>query len=229
MLTAFACTKTAVNLDKESLLSYFPLAIGNAITYKLDSTRYVQLGSGKEVHSYIIKDTVEKIITETSSSKTYRIGRLMRNEFDTTIWNRMATYYLTIDSAKLELMESNKKYIQLVSPVKDGLSWNRNVYNADTLKAAYSNTSKSVNINNLIIPASTTLLLKNDTILDPKNKQQYSAIYHWKEIYGKNIGLIFLEKTEEIWQPPNVNSKTGYYDETSYHIKISFLKDNFRR
>ena len=105
------CTKSVETLEGSDVFTYFPVAIGNAITYSLDSTRYIQVGAEKEIRSYIIKDSVETLTNETAKSKTYRIARLVRNEFDSTLWTRLSTYYITIDSSRLELMESNKKYL----------------------------------------------------------------------------------------------------------------------
>jgi hypothetical protein len=55
----------------------------------------------------------------------------------------------------------------------------------------------------------------------------YAEILFSKEVYAKNIGLVYKEFIHETWQPPNANLVNGYYEEGSYGIKLSLIKHNF--
>ena len=61
----------------------------------------------------------------------------------------------------------------------------------------------------------------------PNDKKMYAEILYSKEVYAKNIGLVYKEFTHETWQPPNANLVNGYYEEGSYGIKLSVIKHNF--
>ena len=82
-------------------------------------------------------------------------------------------------------------------------------------------------INGNTFKETVSVFQKNDTIGNPNDKKMYAEILYSKEVYAKNIGLVYKEFTHETWQPPNANLVNGYYEEGSYGIKLSVIKHNF--
>jgi len=78
-----------------------PLEVGKYIMYQLDSTVFTNLGTKKEIHSYIIKDTTEAIVSDNLGRKAFRISRLIRNKIDTTSWLHIDSYLAIADSTRL--------------------------------------------------------------------------------------------------------------------------------
>jgi hypothetical protein len=44
-----------------------------------------------------------------------------------------------------------------------------------------------------------------------------------KEIYAKEVGLVYKELLKQTWQPPNSNNPNGYFEEGSFGIKLTIL------
>ena len=218
-ISTWSCNKTVEVLESKSVQSYMPLGIGKFIVYNLDSTVYTNLGTKIEIHSYQIKDTVQSATTDNLGRIVYRISRLLRSQVDTNNWKNIFTYNAIIYSSKIEIIESNQKYLKLMMPIKEGFSWKGNTYvNTVTYPELqflnnweynYQDVNKSITINN------------------PANKNIYSEINYSKEIFAENIGLVFKEFKHQVWQPGNANNSSGYYEENSYGIKMSILRHNF--
>lgn len=232
-----SCKKSFDVISSEEVSNYIPLQVGKYIIYQLDSTVYTNLGSTKEIHSYIIKDTIQSITTDNLGRKAYRILRFQRSSSDTNNWTHLDAYLAIADSTSLEWIESNKRFIKMKAPIKNGFSWKGNSYintisfpDATFLNGwtyTYDKINTPLKLNNIIIPSTISILQNNDTIGNPSNKKVYSEINYSKEIYGRNIGLIFKEFTHQVWQPGNANNPSGYFEESSYGIKFSILRHNF--
>jgi len=226
---SFGCSK--------SIRSYMPLEIGKFIVYNLDSTVYTNLGSKIEVRSYQIKDTIQSFTTDNLGRKVYRISRLMRSQIDSNNWLNIYTYNAIADSTRLEIIEANQRYLKLMLPIKEGFSWKGNTY-INTIsnpelqflniwEYRYMNVQKNISINNIGFSNTVSVLQRNDTINNPTNKNVFSEINYSKEVFAENIGLVFKEFKHQVWQPPNANNNTGYFEDNSYGIKMSILRHNF--
>ena len=238
MLTGFtSCQKSYDIILSEKVNSYVPMEIGKYIIYQLDSTVFTNLGTTKEIHSYVIKDTIQSTITDNLGRKAFRILRMIRNSSDTNNWSIIDAYLVIADSTSLEWIESNKRFIKMKTPIRNGFSWKGNTYiNTINFPEAtflhdwtyiYDKINTPIKLNNIIIPSTISILQRNDTIGDPFNKKVYSEINYSKEMYGRGIGLIFKEFTHQVWQPGNANNASGYYESNSYGIKFSILRHNF--
>lgn len=108
-----ACQKESEIFKTEKIRDYYPLQVGKFITYKLDSTVYVNLSTVKEVHSYVIQDKIDAIIQDNLGRPSYKVKRLIRSNVDTTKWNDLSSYLVTYDSTQLELVQDNLRYIKL--------------------------------------------------------------------------------------------------------------------
>lgn len=237
IISLWGCQKSNDIMLSDKVQLFIPLEIGKYITYKLDSTVYTNLGSTQEIHSYIIKDTIQSTTTDNLGRTAFRISRLRRNNIDTNNWEHIDTYLAITDSTKLEIIESNQRYLKLLAPIKDAFNWKGNTY-INTISGnglqflhnwdyTYDNVNEPMKINTLNLNATVSVLQRNDTIGNPSNKNNYSEINYSKEIYAKNIGLVFKEFKHQVWQPANANNPSGYFDENSYGIKISILGHNF--
>ena len=72
-ITIISCTKETANIELPIISTYYPLEVGKSITYKLDSTVYLNLGTIKEIRSYIIQDRVDAIINDNSGRPSYKV------------------------------------------------------------------------------------------------------------------------------------------------------------
>jgi hypothetical protein len=235
-ITIISCTKETANIELPIISTYYPLEVGKSITYKLDSTVYLNLGTIKEIRSYIIQDRVDAIINDNSGRPSYKVKRMLRNSSDSTKWQDLTSYLVTIDEKQLELVDKNLRFIILKEPIRDNFSWKGNSFIntisfpefqfLDQWEYKYENVGKPFLVNGQTFPETISIIQQVDTLGSPQNKSFYYEIIIAKEVYAKNIGLISKEFFHETWQPPNANSNIGYYEANSYGIKLSIIKSN---
>jgi phage pi2 protein 07 len=223
LISTASCNKSTEVLNTKSIQTFMPLEIGKYILYNLDSTVYTNLGTKIEIRSYQIKDTIQTVTTDNLGRKVFRISRLLRSNTDSNNWKNIFTYNAILDSTKLEIIESNQRYLKLMLPIKEGFNWKGNTY-VNTVSSPdlqflnnweyrYLDVDKSITINNVRFNNTISVLQRNDTINNPSNKNVLSEINYSKEIFAENIGLVFKEFKHQVWQPPNANSNSGYYEE----------------
>lgn len=231
--TLTSCEKQSVLINPTPIEAYFPIQKGSTITYRLDSTIYNEVNNTKTISTHIVRDVLDTSLTDNLGVINFLYKRSIRNKLDTTKWDLLLTYRITIDSSKLILTENNLRFIKLVSPLREGFSWKGNSYintaeNTDlSYFADWQYTYGKINIpetiNNIDFAETITVMQKNDTIGNPSDRRQYAAIVYAKEIYAKQVGLVFKELVKETWQPPNSNNPNGYFEKNSFGIKLSLI------
>lgn len=232
-LAFLSCEKQSTQLNFESIEDYFPIQKRESLTYRLDSTIYNELNNTKTISTNIIRDVLDTSITDNLGKINYIYKRSIRNKIDTTKWELLLTYRVTIDSSKLVITENNLRFIKLVAPLREGISWKGNSFiniNENTGQPDFADweyTYGQINIpetiNYIKFSETVSVVQKNDTIGNPQDRKQYSAISYAKEIYAKETGLVYKELVKETWQPPNSNNPNGYFEKNSYGIKLSVL------
>lgn len=232
-----SCKKETEILSTEPINSYYPLSIGNSITYSIDSTTYINFGTEKVVRSYLIKDVVDSMIIDNLGRNSYKIRRKLRSNADTTIWDDISSYLVTQHDGRLELIQDNQRYLKLLEPIKDNFEWNGNSFintisnpelqYLDQWRYYYTDVGMPFTTNNVNFPETITIIQRNDVLGDTLNKDNYFEVNYSKEVYAKGIGLIFKEFLHEAWQPKNAGSSTGYFESNSYGIKLTIVERNF--
>lgn len=233
VLFFIGCQKQTVELSFDSINNYFPIKKGTALTYRFDSTSYNGVNNAKLTNSYIVRDVLDSSITDNLGKTTYIFKRSVRSKLDTTKWDLLLTYRASIDSSKLYITENNLRFIKMVSPIREGLTWKGNSFintNENTGLAYYENwdytygkLNDPFSINNNSFASTLTVLQKSDTIGNPTDRKQYSSLLFSKEVYAKDIGLVYKEFLKETWQPANSNNPNGYFEKDSYGIKLTIL------
>ena len=230
------CGKETDSLETELISDYYPLQVGKFITYRLDSTVYVNLNTVKEVHSYIVQDWVDAEITDNQGRKAYRIRRMMRSNTDTTIWTDNATFLVTPLDKSLEYLDNNLRFIKLQAPVRNDFTWKGNSYiNSftdetlqflDNWEYFYENVGEPFTLGTVGFPETVTVEQQDEVVNDPNDKTSIYSIDRAYEIYAKNIGLVYKEFLHEFWQPSNGTCPTGCYEPTSYGIRLIYINHN---
>lgn len=229
------CSKETEELRVTPVHEYYPLEVGKYMTYRLDSTVYVNLNTVKEVHTYIIQDFVDSMITDNLGRPSYRIRRMIRSNDDTTVWTDNATFIVTPLDKSIELIENNLRYIKLKAPVTEGYTWRGNSYinsysnpdlqYLDNWEYYYENVDQPYS--GTVPYAETITIQQRDEVLgNPNNKAFYFEINQGREIYAKGIGLVYRHFLHEAWQSPNITSPAGYYEPNSYGVTLTLLNHN---
>lgn len=207
-----SCKKQDEILDAEKIEDYYPLQIGKYITYTLDSTVYINLGTKKETRSYVIQDKIDSVITDNLGRPSYRIKRMIRSNTNSAQWINLTSFLVTPDSMRIEMVEDNQRYIKMIEPIRNGFGWNGHVYinttsfpelqYLDQWRYEYQDVKMPKQYNSLSFPETITIEQRSDTLGNPSNKSFFFEVNIAKEVYAKKVGLVFKEFLHEAWQPP---------------------------
>jgi hypothetical protein len=217
----------AANMD-----AYYPLQVGKYITYRLDSTVYVNLNTKREVHTYIVQDKIDAIIKDNLGNDAYRIRRTIRSNTDTTVWTDNATFLVSQNRQKTELLDNNIRFIKLINPVKEFQSWfgNSQINTVDQTLRFYENweyfyeqVGTPYTVNNKTFPETITVNQIDEVDGNPGSQNNAYTIKKSIEVYAKGVGLIYKDFLHEAWQ---VTPKPNF-QENSYGIRLTLLNHNF--
>lgn len=136
LITFSGCVKkfdTANENDykPERLTEIFPLQTGKYITYQLDSTVFTNFGTNTETHSYQEKDVIDAPVTDALGRQSYRVYRFIRDLAGTQPWQSNGSYFITLLSDQVEVVDNNQRYVKVHLPIKKDFSWSGNQYLAD--------------------------------------------------------------------------------------------------
>lgn len=158
----------------------------NAFTGKNDSFHYE------------IKETLDTFFLDNMQDTAARII-ISHRANDSSVWTPYKALYIKCNSLYAERVEENIRYIKLSYPLNFEKIWNSNALN--TLKENilfYTGINTSVNIGTINYDSS--LIVEAEPIHNPFEDFEY------KEIYGKNYGLLYLRRSNLFLQQ---NKKSG--------------------
>lgn len=213
-----------------NMKDYYPLQLGKYITYKLDSTVFINLNTVRVVRSYVVKDIVDYKFQDAMGNDVYRIRRMMRDNNDTTLWFDNATFLVTQTARTTEFTENNLRFIKLVNPVKLFGNWDGNAYidlNDDFLDFYaewdyfYETVDEPFTIGGKTFDNTITVNQVNTIDGDTTNFRVLHEVKRSKEVYAKGIGLVYRDFYHAFWQPI-----IQAYQPNSYGIRMTILNHN---
>jgi len=203
-LMLIRCNKTET-LGTAAIPDYTNLAVGKFVIYKLDSTVALPFGAGFTVNSYLVKDSVDAIVTDNINRPGYHIVRYTWDSVGHQ-WNNSNTFYAVQTGKTFEYTENNLRQTRLVSPIADNVSWQGNsfmgsspfnfVSNDDNYldwTFSYSNVGHPFKVGNLNFDTTITVVQydsANNKPFYPNSISNYSKSY---EVYAKGVGKIFQD------------------------------------
>ena len=76
ILIMFSCNKSNP-LITDTPADYYPMHVGNYIIYRMDSLKFINVGSQDSVISYLAKEVVEDSITDNLGRPSFRVVRYL--------------------------------------------------------------------------------------------------------------------------------------------------------
>ena len=179
---------------------YAPVSVGHYVIYDVDSIRYNYLAPDTQlidtIH-YQLREFMQDTFRDNLGNISYRIE--LSKRYDTlTSWNVVnRAWYSTLSRNTYEKNEDDLRFIKLVFPPVDGITWRGNSYlptsdtNSTTYKAyaGWVYTYSSVNhwsiVNGLTFDSTLVVTeVDNENLIDKKLS---------RETYAKHVGLIYKE------------------------------------
>lgn len=250
VILIFSCNKKAdfdtTDFQQQRLFEMIiPLQKGKYITYRVDSTVFTNFGRTTEIHSYLVKHIVDTLITDNLGRPSYRVFTYISDTAGIQPWQPIGSYFITVLSDRVEVIEDNMRVIKIHVPVRDGNTWKGNSYLAED---PYSPTYNFSNDDNMadwnftfdggLQPSSTIqnntytnvyTITEDDDVDSSTAPSDYGSVTVAREMYSKNVGLIFRELTMWEQQPnPSGNPPNVTYDpfRVGFGIKMWMVDHN---
>jgi hypothetical protein len=237
-----SCDNKKETLEVESPQSYLmPLQPGKSITYRLDSTIFLQAGRKEETHSYQEKHIIDAVITDNLGRTSYKIYRFLRDVDGTQPWKPTGTFVITPLTNTVEVIEDNMRVVALAGPIREGQTWKGNRYLASEPYAFLHNFSNDNNMGewdftieslgqtetindkkiNDVLTVSHEDELVNVPIIDPS---AFASKTVSLDKYAKGIGLVYQQHILWEYQPSTGSGTTAYY--VGFGVTRSLLEHN---
>lgn len=233
------CKKESETLQPVLPKEYVSPQSGKYITYRLDSTVFVDFGLTKVVRSYQEKHVVDSLLTDNLGRPSYRVYRYLRDTAGTTAWKPGGSFWITAVANNVDVIENNLRVLKLTTPVEEGTTWKGNrflpddAYNAfydfsndDGMadwEFSYTATDDNVTLGGKPYANVATVLQTDESTNAPVNN---SSLYGFKnyglEKYAKGLGLIYQEFIMWEYQPPS-SPRPGY---RGFGVKRSVIDHN---
>lgn len=241
-----SCEKKTEQIETGPPLSdYLPLQVGKYITYRLDSSIFTNFGTQNATHSYEEKQVVDAKVPDASGRDSYRILRFLRDTSGTQPWTSAGTYFITPTDRTIEVIDNNLRFVKLVFPIKLDNTWKGNRYLPDEAYSSlysfsndflmddwdytYSSVDGSLNVKGKTYNDVLTVDGIDEVWnADPKTFNVISDAIGYvnrvKDVYAKNLGLIYQEFIMWEYQPANASNPVGV--KIGFGIKRSIIDHN---
>ncbi len=222
------CKKTDSNLvdfGKE----YFPIEVGFWQEYQVDSITFSDFTNPVSVDtaSYQIKETIESSFLDLNLEENFRIEQFKKTS--STAYSIENIFSLKPTTTNIQKVENDLRFIKMVFPVVEGKSWNGNIYIDVTDEATldflnvqkypweyiYTEVNATQQIGAFTFDSCVTIIQIDDENLFEK---KYS-----KEIYAKNVGLVYKELMILETQAPPSSASFEERAENGFILKYTIL------
>lgn len=215
-----SCRKQTIQPPPTDLgWDFQPLNKGHFVVYDVDSIIYDDFNKTIDTFRSEIKDEIGDKFQDDQGRDSYYITRYGRKDASFP-WQVVHIFYITQDNFKLEWKENNLRFIKMVYPTKLNKKWKGNKYmptqtNSDLgwlddwdyrysdVLATFNTGSKSYKNAHIIDQA--------DYIEgDPTNVNAFSAQTYSREVFAKNVGMIYRKVTRWEYQPSGAKFRSGF-------------------
>ncbi|MFK8005893.1 MAG: hypothetical protein AB8H03_05965 [Saprospiraceae bacterium] len=206
--THFSCNENTVaeNLIVKKGFDYYPLEIGNYITYQLDSIVYRgQSGSDcnfiQDTASHFLREEVIDIFEDNSGVVNYIMERYI-SQHQNGPWQVADVWNIKKTETQVERVEENLRFIKAVFPVREGTGWNGNTFFQDTTTVLggetidfYKHWSDQYEYESVDLPEEFNGIMFDSVMTVIQSEASENKINHRVSIekYARGVGLIYKE------------------------------------
>ena len=209
---------------------YYPLAIGKYIIYRMDSLKFINVGSQIGIYSYHAKEVVTDSFTDNQNRPSYRVTRFLNDTLESGDWQESIAYLVTPTFNDVQVVENNQRFIKLVTPVQPYQSWKGNAYiDTKDSPATYLDDWDYVyaNIDEPFAaaggPVDSTVTVNESDYTNGDSATTQIVIFS-QEIYGRGIGPVYRKFLHSQYQAPNVELPAG--GTVGYGLTFSMISHN---
>lgn len=215
-----ACNKQTIQPAPSDLgWDFQPLNQGHFVVYDVDSIIYDDFTKTVDTFSYEMKDELgEEFLDDQNRTSNY-VTRYQRKK-STDPWSVLHVYYITQDEFKLEWKENNLRFIKMVYPVQLNKKWkgnsymptqtNTNISWMDDWDYKYEDVLTSFNTGRKVYQKSHIIEQADYIEGAPDIPTAFSARTYSKEVFSKDVGMVYREVTRWEYQPSTTQFRSGF-------------------
>ena len=111
----------------DPISSYFPLQQGKYIVYSVDSMIWDDFTSTDTSYHYDMLHVIGDTFLDNNGRTSYRLYVSIRKD-SSEDWQAHRVDFVTPTSTRLEYVEGNLRFIKLVTPIANDISWKGNAF-----------------------------------------------------------------------------------------------------
>lgn len=197
-----ACGRETELFEADLGHDYFPLEVGRAWEYQVDSITFDPSVSGTGVDSIRIlaREEVKDFFIDHAGDTVFRVERFERPD-ETQSWQIRKVIALSRNARQAVRTEDNLRFIKLVFPLREDTRWDGNVHIDPTRFVIVAGELLDMfknwdyRIADIGKPFSNGILNFDDVVMvslsDNENQIEYRSA---NEVYARNIGLAYMEQ-----------------------------------
>jgi hypothetical protein len=186
--------------------------------YEIDSTLWDDFLKVKTIHHYQMRYLCADTFRDNQFRLSYRMDVAIRLK-DNVGWQDNHVFYVTSTKTHLEYVEENLRFIKLVFPLSNNITWDGNsmISTSDQDYTyfygwlyKYSGLGTGYNNGKAFFDNAVTVAQIDDTLNDPEmHPDAYAYKTFSKEVYGFDVGMVYREMTHWTYQP-TIGYRSGY-------------------
>jgi hypothetical protein len=179
------CKKESGNKPVDLKLSYYPLAFGHELIYKVTDITIDDTMDVFDTINYELKERIDSMFIDNSGNQAWRLERYKRTD-STQPWVILDVWVAQMVKNQAQQVEENQRYVKIVFPPEIDKTWDGNVFNTlGSKEYEISSTDEACTINSIYFDSVLTVEQENTETLINK--------YHTFEQYANHVGLINKE------------------------------------
>lgn len=219
MVITFSCKKPD---DRPAPLPeneiFYPLEIGKWVIYDVDSTIWDDTFCIERFYKYQIKHTVADTFTDALGRLSYRVNTSIRRKAGDT-WQTHRVFYATNTGTTIEVAYDEVRFVKMVFPVEERLSWEGNAYiQTDDPQFSfykdwiyeYRDYKNSFNTGFKVFDNTVTVKQIDEAVSDPELFEEvYASRTKSEEVYAEDVGMIYREYIRWTYDPSTTKCRRG--------------------
>ena len=222
---AFFSCKKSKNSSGNDGRSYFPLQIGKYVTYKVDSTIWIDSLCKQVNTTYQMRYAIADTFRDNMNRLSYVINVYEMQNKPSAPMNLQSTIEVTSTPSDLEYVQAQLRFIKLIFPITDGGAWSGNnlVATGDSDYTYFNNWNYNYqnyqqSFNNGLANFSNTV-----SVLEDNDSSATSRTYY-KEVYANNVGMVYREMTH--WTFKRIDDTTVAKCKSGYSVIMRAIDHN---
>lgn len=197
---------------------YYPLQVNKWVVYDVDSTIWDDTFCVERQYHYQVKHRIADTFSDEKGRISYRVETYIRKRVEDG-WQSHQVFYVTNTKSTLEMVYDQQRYIKMVFPIDNGVTWKGNSYilTKDPANAFYADwdytyrrVGERFNDGKVVFDKTVTVEQVDAAESDP---EMYPDVFAWRtssrEVFASGVGMVYREYMRWTYDPNTTRCRKG--------------------